>query len=295
MSRFHSSSIRLQKAGGRLLKGAALALFVLFVSSYAALPLQAGPAAKKPVIAVSTTLLEAGVRDLYGDSVKTFRIMPPGACPGHYDMTPRDLKAITEADVVVLHAYQEHMGRKLAGSGLSSKPVVLVPEEGSMIVPEGYSDMLRFLSKKLPENVPGLSKPGARLEKALKKVSESAAEAKETASGKLEGVPVAAAFFQADFCRWLDMKVVAEIDAGSDVSVSRFHRIMMSARQGNAAMVVGNRQSGQKEYEVLAKRLDVPLVVLSNFPEADAKSPYRELLLSNVKALVSALPSSEVK
>ena len=106
----------------------------------------------KPIIAVSTTILMAGISDLYGERVEVYVMIPPGGCPGQYDMTPQDLAKLSEADLIVLHDYQAPMRKKLESSLPKARPMLIIAEEGSLITPPGYKRLLDTLARDTAKN-----------------------------------------------------------------------------------------------------------------------------------------------
>jgi zinc transport system substrate-binding protein len=243
------------------------------------------PENTRPLIAASTTLIRAALVDIYGDAVVIHDIVPPGGCPGHYDLKPDDLAALARADLIVLHEFQKAMKNKLLQAGLTTRPVLMVPEKGSHVTPPGYKLVLGYLAENIPPLVPGLEEASREgLTRAMAAADKADKQARELEAGRLSGKPVVAAQFQAEFCEYWGMNVVAKIKPG-DMSARELGTILNAATKNRAVAVVGNRQSGQKSFEALADRLSLPLVMLSNFPESDDLS-YQELLLSNLRALI---------
>ncbi len=287
-----NSASQPRSLGRALFRVAALAVLGLIffqAPKAASIEEKAKPENSKPAIVVSTALLSTAVRDLMGDSVQIYEMIPPGSCPGHYDMTPEDFRAISGADAIVLHDFQSHMIRKISEAGASKTPVIVVPEKGSAITPTGYSRTLEYLATEIPGAVPRLESATRRgLPEALAMVKVAEAEAIESGADGLKGLPIVAAHFQKDFAQYWGMEVVAEIPPGGELSAKELVQVLTKAQEGKAKVVVANAQSAGKGARVIADRLGLPLVVLSNFPSESRKGSYRGLLLSNVKGLVDA-------
>jgi ABC-type Zn uptake system ZnuABC Zn-binding protein ZnuA len=247
----------------------------------------------KPIIAVSTSILMAGISDLYGERVEVYVMIPPGGCPGQYDMTPPDLAKLSAADLIVLHDYQEPMQKKLESSLPEARPMLIIAEEGSLITPPGYKRLLETLAREVPQKIPGL-RPITRtaLEQALASVQKAEDQARTEGAEVLQGKSVVAAHFQAEFCRFWGMEIAAEIDSAESLSAKELDQILKAAKAKRALAVVGNAQNGQNQFEAMAQRLGLPLVMLSNFPEEkDGRASYQTLLISNVRALRDGIAS----
>jgi len=81
--------------------------------------------------------------------------------------------------------------------------------------------------------------------------------------------------------------VSAEFQRDDDLSLRNLQDVIQKARKAGARIVVDNRQSSGKAGQTLARQLDLPLVMLSNFPEPDSDGhfSYETTLKKNVLAL----------
>jgi ABC-type Zn uptake system ZnuABC Zn-binding protein ZnuA len=244
----------------------------------------------KPVIAVSTTMLEMAVSDLFGDQVVIAPIVPPDACPGNYDLKPKDLAALAGAQVIVLHAFQTGIKNKLVAGGFGDKPILSVPDRASLATPPGYLYLLEYLAAHLPETLPELAGPAqAGLAEARARLEQARARAETVAGDRLQGRAVVVATFQKEFVSFYRMEPVAVIGNG-ELSARELDELVAAARERGAVAVVGNQQSGRKGFEAVAELLGLPLVMLSNFPERrDGRLDYSAFLLANVQALVDGV------
>jgi zinc transport system substrate-binding protein len=245
-----------------------------------------------PVIAAATSLLEAAMRDLYGDRVQVLAIAPPGSCPGHYDLKPQDLRALLAARAVILHDFQRGMGDKLTRAGFPARRLLIVPEQGSLITPPGYRSVLELLAREIPERVPELKEhTGPGLAAALKRLEKSRDKAEALAGDRLRGRPVVVSEFQAEFVRYFGMAPVAEIKGVGEISTRELADIGEAARAKKALAVVGNEQSGRQRFEAVSQMLSLPLIMLSNFPASGSgHEAYDQLLTANVRALCDGTP-----
>ena len=267
-------------------------VLVLGASALAFLQATADPPASGPPqgrlnVVASTSLIECAVRDVAGDAARVQRIVPPGSCPGHFDLAPRDFERIVDADVAFLHDYQEGMQHKLAQHGTGGGNVVLIHTTGPQTTPSGYLDMCRQVAARLAALAPQ-DKP--RIERRLVQISEEMDALDDDVrklAAPLAGRVVVASDKQRGFLRYLGLDVSATFDTSDAMSLAELEEIVAKARHDGAAAVVSNRQRGVREGRALAEKLGVPNVVLSNFPPADAPrgSGLRDLVLSNVNAL----------
>jgi len=116
-------------------------------------------------------------------------------------------------------------------------------------------------------------------------VSEGITYFKGSSRGRIHNIQVAASRFQAEFCRWLGLHVVAELPRNGDAPPGR----LADALDPRVRLVVASLQEGTAAAEAVGERLGVPVVVLSAFPGAAGHgTTYEELLESNLERLEKA-------
>jgi ABC-type Zn uptake system ZnuABC Zn-binding protein ZnuA len=198
--------------------------------------------------------------------------------------------ALSEAKVIILHAFQAAMKEKLLRIGGKEKDFIILPDQGSLATPPGYSLLLEQLAGLVPELLPELAAPAqAGLKAALDRVEQARTQAETIAGKRLQGRVVVVARFQKDFVMFYGLKVAAVIEPG-EPSLREFHEVVEAGRAAGAVAVVGNQQSGEKSFAAVAQVLDVPLIMLSNFPEKkEGRLDYEDFLVSNVRALEQGL------
>lgn len=246
-----------------------------------------GFAADPPSVVVTTSMLEQAVHEL-GDAaagVEVVRLIPPGSCPGHFDLSPRTVPSLRSADAIVRHRYQGFLESQIVDLGVEDATVVVADVEGSLLVPINYAGLVREVADILAELLPGRGQHlthGA--DEASLRLADLEGEIRDRPA-PWRGAPVIASFQHAGFSRWLGLDVVAEIGRPEDVTP----RDLESLMQHRPAVVIGNLQEGLQSAATLAKRMSVPLAVFSNFPGAAGYGDgYDELLRSNLERLDEA-------
>jgi len=237
-------------------------------------------------LVVTTSMLEAAAGDYrpaLPEGLEIVRLIPPGSCPGHFDLSPRTVPILRRARLVIRHDFQESLDGKLRKLGGRSLRVHTVPTKGPLLVPANYAALSADLAEALATIWP-------ERQKALQAQRDTIA-AQLAAMGKKalirgrpwRGTPVVASAMQQGFCSWLGLSVVQTLPRPDDTSPRQLARLLRS----DAAIVVGNLQSDAKAARSLAQRKRVPVAVLSNFP-AQAEDGYRKLLGANLDQLEAA-------
>ncbi len=222
------------------------------------------------------------------DRLRLVTMVPPGTCPGHFDLSPRLVPELRAAVAVVRHDFQAPLGaavERLAGGDVA---VVAVASEGGLTVPGHYLGLVRQLAgelgRVLPERRPELEAALARVSLRLEGL-EAEVRARPA---PWRGAPVIASAHQAELCSWLGLEVVAELGRAEDTTLRGLEGLLGE----RPAMVVGNLQEGPQAALSLGQRLGRPVAVLSNFPGAPGYgATFDELLRANLDRLDAAWAS----
>ncbi len=261
----------------------AMALFSLFVS----LHICANPVTQKRRIVVTTSLLECGVNDLTDDQNgwAVTRLIPPGNCPGHFDISPKAASRLKASGVLIRHDYQKSLTKKIENFGGEDLNIVTVKTPGSFLIPANYLKLLRQLRTGVADHFPGsrpmLKENFQRQRQHLQKLDKELQQ--RTASWK--GTPVIAAKHQKQFVRYLGFEPVGILPRPSDTTAKSLKALM----DKDPALIIGNRQSNADAARNLAARMDVPVAIVSNFPGVgDETLDYTTLLQQNLKSIRDA-------
>ena len=228
-----------------------------------------GPATDKTTrMAVSSPYIGAAVRDLLGDETPLINLAGPNMCPGHFDMRPSQLRELAACRMLLRFDFQEGLDRKLAGRNKGPK-IVAVTALGGLCVPQTYLSVCRQLARQFTaDGTLGRTDAERRLSKIERRMAGLQAEAKLAidAAG-LHEAPVICSEHQADFCRWLGLRVAARFTGADTASTGGIDRAVSAAASAGAKIVVANRPEGRRAADALADRLTAGVVVFDNFPD----------------------------
>ena len=250
----------------------------------------AAQAGERPVVVVTTSLIATAVGDLAGDAVDVETLMPPGTCPGQFDLDPRQARRVREAVLVVRHEMQNFLGTRFAAAGVRPETVIAPPFSEPFTVPDHYARFCDALATELVRRVPVLAETTrVRLAAIRERAKDETAYLQHEAVG-LAGTRIVAAAFQARFLRWLGFEVVAVFPPDDDLPPRALTAAIATGRERGAVLVVGNEQNGRRVPAAIAEALGIGVVMLSNFPAQSAAGAYEELLKANLQALLAAPP-----
>jgi len=242
-------------------------------------------------IAVTNSYLGCAVRELCGDNTEVLCLVPPGMCPGHFDISPLQVEQLCGCRMLLLFDFQKQVEETLYRVKERGLKTALVRETGGLCVPETYLAACReisdILSSEYPERKAEYQQRLAVIEKDLKRLRGELLEKVQQAGISSAGVLVSN--YQADFASWLGLETIATF-VGSDIETAAgIEHCIKKAQDQDVRFVIANKQEGTALAKALAERLRAKDVVFSNFPEfsGDA-SGFSALLRANVEALLGA-------
>ncbi|MBN1345898.1 MAG: zinc ABC transporter substrate-binding protein [Phycisphaerae bacterium] len=248
----------------------------------------------RPGVGVTTSYLECAVRDLAPDGFRIVRMLPPGGCPGHFDVTPKMVDNLRDSAVLLRFDFQVALDTKLDRLETEGLKIIPVPVSDGMSKPETYGAMVecvcRALSERWPERATGFA---SRLEAVRRRLAALEKACQEQVAGAgLKGKNVLCSKHQEAFCRWLGLSVAGTFPRGEEARISEYVESLAKGETGRVELVVGNLQEGTRVAQVLSARLGARMVVFSNFPSmAGNQMTFDDLFWSNVGALVGGAGS----
>lgn len=212
-------------------------------------------------------------------------ILPPGQCPGHYDVKLSDIEKMRKADLIVSFMGMPYMDKAGQGGGTQ----LLVDTHGrNWMVPDSYLHGLDFLADRLSERYPD-DKDGIarRRDEAARRVRADANALKEKIKkAGMAGKAVIVSSMQKETLRWMGFSVVGEYGRPEAMSAREVVHLSRIGRDRHAVLVVDNLQSGPDAGKGIAASLGVPHVVLTNFP---SEKGYLATLAENVNSVLAAV------
>lgn len=244
-------------------------------------------------LGVSSSWLECCLRDMVGSNVDVVRICPPGACPGHFDLSPGTFLRLSSCRALFLFPFQEALREKLPGqdNGKQGLSVLVVRVPEGLCVPAHYlsacEDIGNQLSQMEMSTTETCSTALGRVRGRMAALEQSVR--KRARAARLEGAKVLSSCRQAAFCRWLGLDPVGEFGGGESVSPLEAERLSQLGTRSGVRFVVASLQEGTRYAEVLAQRTGATLVVFSNFPSmADGQETFDALVEANLSELLRA-------
>ncbi len=245
-------------------------------------------------VAATTTTLADFVGTITNQVIEP--IINPGACPAHYDSSPSDLELIQEADVVFCHGFEgQWLDDLLSSAGKTSAKYALAPLVGAVPwgVPDNAKKYLNVITSKLNQTYPELATDfNEELSLFSSQIDAKAIELLQAAQdNNLTGMKAVVMTHQIGFSNFLGLNVVGNWSKSDELmSVQEVSDLAIAAGNLSAELIISNLQSGTSIGKEVASLVNVPHIVLTNFPQDSENSDsYLEMLEYNLQQLVTGL------
>lgn len=249
----------------------------------------------QPEIAVANSYLHAVVKDLCGDRQEILNLVPPGMCPGHFDISPSQVNRLCNCKILFVFDFQKNIEKaipRIKDQGLGVCKIKPLP---GLCIPDTYlaiaEQIAQILSQKYPEEekryISRLTEIKKRLENLAQEID---AKMKKT---EVRNMNVAVSQHQVEFAKWLGLNPVSTFAGRDTLTPAKINRNLREANLNQIRFLIANKQEGVELAQALATHLKVKLVVFSNFPLSNRQngmpSGFDGLVCENVNNLLGGM------
>ena len=240
------------------------------------------------------------IQEVADNEVETRVLIPPGVCPGHYDVKPSDIEVLANSKALIIHNYQQNYQNILGAIEAADNPdlvIRVINMTGNWMVPsvqaEGVGKIAQALGDIYPENADYYQENATEREQAILAYGQAVEDRLQDA--EVGGVKVICAEMQAGFVGWSGFDIVATFGRPEDLTPAEVADLIDQAQGAGAALIIDNLQSGSTtlgaslEQDVAA----IP-VTISNFPGGlEDTETWEKAIDKNVDLLLAALDEWE--
>lgn len=249
----------------------------------------------QPEIAVANSYIGAALRDLCGNQQQVFDLVPPGMCPGHFDISPSQVNTLCNCKILFVFDFQKNIEKAIPRIRERGLKVCKITPSPGMCIPETYLSIVKqtadVLSQQYPLKENKFVSRVNEIEKRLQNLSQDITD-RVKKSGLLD-TKVITSQHQAEFVKWLGLDCVSAFAGRDTITPAQIDQNLREAKQNQIQFIIANKQEGTEMAETIAEYLKVKYVVFSNFPGIDrpkASIPeYDYLVVENVNRLIEAI------
>ena len=275
-----------------LLETVAIVLVAMLVMS-----LMRGQNASTSVNIMSgSSLITNVIHDVAGDKVETRTLIPPGVCPGLYDMKPSDIEALANSTALFIHDYQanfQNIKGAIEAAGNPNLIIMTINVTGNWMVPQVQAEAVGKIAEAFseidPDNAAYYQERATEREQAILVYGEGVKNRLQGAG--VEGVKVICADMQEGFVEWAGFDVVATYGRLEEPSAADVEQLVTKGKEAGVALVIDNLQSSATTTgEAMAQDIGAIHVTISNFPGGlENTETWEETIDKNVNLLLGAL------
>lgn len=247
-------------------------------------------------IVAGSSLIADVAQDLAEGKLEVRNLIPPGICPGHYDVKPSDVETLADSKALIIHNWQQDKANIMGLIEAADNPdliikVIDVPD--APMVPNVQAETIDKIAQALSEIDPANSEYYRK--EAKEKVQATLAKGEEIKNSlqgaKLGEVKVISVEYQAEFVEWAGFDIVATYGRPEELSVAEVEELVNQARQAGVALVIDNLQSGgTATSETMAQDIGAAQVTISNFPGGfEGTETWEKAIDKNVDLILEAL------
>jgi zinc transport system substrate-binding protein len=247
-------------------------------------------------IMAGSSLIANIIQDVAGDKVETRTLIPPGTCPGHYDVKPSDIVALANSKALIIHNYQENFENITGLIEAAENPdltVTVINVTGNWMVPAVQAEAVDKIAQALgeidPENAAYYEGKAAERAQAILAKGEDVES--ELQGAGVEGVKVLCAEMQQGFVNWAGFDIVATYGRPEDLSPTDVNQLITDAIEAGVALIIDNLQSGTATLgAAIEQDVEAIPVTISNFPGGfENTETWEKAIDKNVDLLLEAL------
>ena len=234
-------------------------------------------------IVCTTTHLSAIVIVLGGDNVTVTTLIPYGMCPGHYELTPGQVSDLYQADIILAHGYEYFLKKINQKTGIKINQIDI---SENALLPAVHLKTAEKTAEILIHYKPGMQKTIRQNLKIYSKKIITAETEIKALFPCFENVSILCADMNRTFLEWLGFHIVGSFPRDEDLSLGSMSAVIMKTKRNKTQMVVDNLQSSGAVGTTLASELQIPYIIISNFPQ---NNNYIDTLQHNCKSIFNAL------
>jgi len=198
----------------------------------------------KPIVVCTNTLLGAFASEVGGDNVTVISILPPGICPSHYDISPADVYAVSNATLLLDSGLEPWINDLVSASGNDN--ITHVSIEGTW---HPYTNGITYLNSVKAAMIEAFPTYTSyfitNYEDAKNAINLTAQTLKEEADTlNVSQINVICMQWQNAFVAWLGFNVTVTYPPPETLSTAQILELTAIAEGTDIALVIDNLPSG---------------------------------------------------
>ncbi len=227
-----------------------------------------------PLVA-TTNVISSLVEEISGGVVRTKTMIPPGNCPGYFDMKVSTLRAIEDSGLILAHGFESYLPAVTEALGEKEIKIYEFAAPGSWMVPETQLALAEMTKNALIEIFPEKKHVFRKnFEAFLIRTAETDRSLRAAAeSAGIAGMGVICNEHLEGQVEYFGMIVTGTYGNREDLTAHGIRGLLEKASSEKTAVIIDNLQAGPGTGKALARDLGAAHAVISNFPEGFPGTP----------------------
>ena len=247
-------------------------------------------------IMAGSSLIANIIQDVADGKLETRTLIPPGVCPGHYDVKTSDIEALANSRALLIHNFQQNYENVTGAIEAANNPdliITVLNVTGNWMVPavqaEAVGKIAQALGDIYPEDAAYHAGNATERAQAILAYGEQVKDRLQDAA--VDGVKVICAAMQEGFVRWAGFDIVATYGRPEELSPADVEQLITEAIEAGVVLVIDNLQSGSTTLGVsMEQDIEAISVIISNFPGGLKNTEtWEKAIDKNVDLLLDAL------
>jgi zinc transport system substrate-binding protein len=221
-------------------------------------------------VMTGTSLVEDIVKQVGGNHVEVFNLVPPSQHPGNFDVKPSDIQNLAAAKLLLTQGLpgETYIDSLVTSANNPNLTVVKANVAGNWMIPVVQSaavdKVLLTLMDVDPDNATDYQTAAVKYKQAIAdKDTELSAK---LVKANVAGINVIASTRQADFLAWAGFTVVGTFDSAASLTPQAVKDLVDIGKAKNVKLVVNNLQDSEDAGKGIASSISAKNINLSNFP-----------------------------
>jgi len=282
----------------KILKRFIILLIIILSITSVINPTQSKSDTIKISIICTNSILADFTKNILKDNAKIDYIMPPGACPTHFDTTPADISKISYADILISLGWEPWLNDLIENSGNKNYTLIKCLDLGEWNIPTGAIKYIETLEKELSLILPNLNTTiHDNSRKYIDVINSTSNNLKNQIinNNYLDKKIICMQWYE-DFLEWFGFNVVYSYGPPEGLSTQDIINISIAASNSEVTAIVDNLQSGTDFGARISSESGSIHVIFTNFPSAipDTDS-YLDMITYNIQKLINGISTYEFK
>jgi len=236
------------------------------------------------------------IQDVADGKLEPRTFLPPGVCPGHYDVKPDDVVALANSQAFFIHNYQQNYENVTGLIAAAENPdliITVINITGNWMTPPVQAEAVDKIAQALAEidQENAACYVGNATERAQVILDKGEEVRDRLLEAGVDEVKVICAEMQAGFVVWAGFDVVATYGRPEDLSSADVAQLVTDAEQAGVALIIDNLQSSSTTLgAAIEQDIEAIPVTISNFPGGlENTETWEKAIDKNVDLLLEAL------